>query len=323
MTASDFRPRPLDLFFALGLGPLLRSAPVDAGSCLDAALGQQGRERRGAVLQALRDLRADAPDEQSARRALAPWLDDLEVPEGSSWSGYLDVLVERAEQVHRDPSLVPSGLDAPYVLVDPGLPRASSYLDVDVANAASTYVVRANEALIRGWDVDQGGRPRIHVYADVTPQLAPGAPPTVGRVVAADAPRGSVLLGDGARVDTASACLVMARHESGAPLILTSYPEVPLDEQVRARYPELCHVLGGWFGQDHEPALTAVREVTATLAEPARSAVRAELAALLHDEPTDDGVRAVLEQCGSYLLPRFSRHWVDRFAWRLGAFAPG
>ena len=50
--------------------------------------------------------------------------------------------------------------------------------------------------------------------------------------------------------------------------------------------------------------------------------MRTEPAALLAEKPTDDGVRAVLEQCGSYLLPRCARHWVERFAWRLGAFAP-
>ncbi len=318
MTSSGLRIDPLSLFFAVGLGPLLRTAPVDAGSCLDAALAQQGPERLAVLVPELRRLRDDAGDEAAAERALAPWLDDLGVPDGPSWLAYLDVLVERADQVLADPALVPAGLTAPFAVADPGLPRVSSFPSVEVANAVATALVRGHDDLLRAWDADQGGLPRVHLHADL--RAGPGE---VGVVVRPDDHRGSVLRPATARSTTTAACLVLGRvPASGNPVVLTCYPEVPLDGRVRARYPQLCHVLGGWFGQDHEPALAAMREVTAALGEPARGRVRAELAALLADEPTDDGVRAVLEQCGSYLLPRSARHWVDRFAWRLGAFAP-
>lgn len=318
MATRDVRIDPLTLFFSVGLGPLLRSSPVDAASCLDAALAQQGPGRLAALVPELRRLRASASTDRAAQRALSPWLDDVGVPDGTSWVGYLDVLVERAEQVLDDPALVPADLGEPMALVDPGLPRVSSFPSIEVANAVATALVRHHDPVLRAWDADQGGRPRVHLYADLGRELG-----EVGRVAVPDDPRGSGLRPGRGVVGSTAAALVMSRDAaSGNPVVLTCYPEVRLDERVRARYPELCHLLGGWFGQDHEPPLATMREVVATVTEPARSAVRAELAALLADEPTDDGVRAVLEHCGSYLLPRRARHWVDRFAWRLGALAP-
>lgn len=316
-TTSADRLPPLDLFFAIGLGPRLRSAPVDAASCLDAALAEQDAERLPALVDALRGLRDRVGDEAGAQRALGPWLDDVGVPDGPTWSGYLDVLVERATQVLADPALVPAGLTEPFAVTDPGLPRVSSFPSVEVANAVATALVRSGGDDLDQWDADQCGLPRRHLHADLASTRG-----EVGVVVVPDDPRGSVLRPASSRTATTAASLVLAREPlSGNLFVLSCYPDVRLDPEVRARYPALRDVVGGWFGQDHEPALAAMHEVGAGLGEPARSQVRAELAALLRDEPTDDGVRAVLEHCGSHLLPRFARHWVDRFAWRLGAFA--
>jgi len=256
-----------------------------------------------------------SPDEATATDNLDNWLEQAGLPDGPvSWHEYLVASVARVDEVVADPHLylppLPDG-DAMHI------PRTSKFTSQEVADAACTQVVRRSKPALEAWLEAPSGWARQHLYLDLASEMG-----TVGTVLTAGQPRGSCLpVRQNATIPATGVVVVMARDSGTSnPYVLTAYPELALDEDVRARYPELCHWYGGFFGQDRGLPDSAMRTACALTTEPASAAVRAELQSLYDAGLGEEGTRAVLEHLGSYVLPTYARHWVDRTNWRLGAF---
>ncbi|GAB2680985.1 RNase A-like domain-containing protein [Thalassiella azotivora] len=241
-------------------------------------------------------------DEASARRACSPILGRSGRPDGPTMQEWLRVqrqvlaeaLAGRAPRPPVLPDFARDGLR---------LPRASRFTDKQTADTAVTEVLRANEDAFRAWAAARGGWARQHYYADL------------GREV------GRVALRKGEPTVAAPACVVVMEWnaETGAPVVRTAYPEVPLDPEVRRRYPDLCHWFGGWFNQDAQHPWDAIIDVNQTTTDPARSRVRDQLRQVLTIDD-DDHLIDTIESCGSYALPTRMRWWVQRTLWRLDAY---
>ncbi len=255
------------------------------------------------------------PDESSAEANLYEWLEQAGLPDGPiSWHEYMLASVERVDQAVADPLLyLPPLPDGDGMRI----PRTSKFASQEMADAACTQVVRRSKPALEAWLATPSGWARQHLYLDLASEMG-----TVGTVLTAAEPRGSSLpVGQDATVSATGVVVVMARDPgSSNPYVLTAYPELALDEDVRARYPNLCHWFGGFFNQDGGLPDSAMREACALTTGPASAAVRAELQSLYDADLGEEGTRAVLEHLGSYVLPTYARHWVDRTNWRLGAF---
>ena len=155
---------------------------------------------------------------------------------------------------------------------------------------------------MRAWEQDRRGWYRQHYYLDL------------GRDI------GEILVRDQNEPVRARAAVVTMLFdvETGNPVIEDAYPELGLDTEARALFPDLCHWFGGYFGQDHESPCMAIRNANQSTHEPAVSRVREQLTELL--ERDDAGIAHVVEACGSYVLPERMRPWVERTLWRLDAF---
>jgi len=294
----------LDLFLGGHFYPSFEADVIDPGHMLDQALNNGRVDDR--LVEHERDLARlleHSPDEVAAKGNLMPWLSQTGIPDGTTYRGFLEAALSRVRQAIEDPSSIP----------DPGEEgdglrpqRASRFHDPATANEASTLVLRAHEQPLRAWAEDPGGWWRQHYYLPETGM-------TTG-----------VVMRHGVDVTekVSGAVVVMKRNpETGQPFILTAYPEVTLPTAPRAELPDLCHALGGYFGQDcydEGGPLPCQRNFQATTKDPARARVAQQLDALLQRD--DDRLRTDVEALGCYVLPVALRSWLMRMRWRMDAF---
>lgn len=227
---------------------------------------------------------------------------DVGPPEGNSWAAWSQWLQARFDEAADDPDSVP---DEYQEFCQPRLPRKSRFFNEAAANDVATRVLREHEGAVRSWAADTGGWWRLHLYADL------------------GSPTGVVHMADGEEgVTPTAAVVVMKMHpKDGVPFIATTYPEVTLDEGIRARWPDLCHVFGGYFGQDWDSDGTvwlAQTNLLGSTVAPARDRMREQLDELL--TVGDEEFRDALHALGSYVIPVDARTWVERMRWRMDAF---
>lgn len=306
MTFSERRADRPSLGYLLGAGfyPFFEDHFVDPGQSLD--LGVVSAAKNGRLQDdehALASLLDRSPDEASAMENLMPWLSQTGIPDGNTYRGFLEAALSRVRQAIEDPSSIP----------DPGEEgdglrpqRVSRFHDQATANEVSTLVLRAHERPLRAWAEDAGGWWRQHFYL-----------PDAGRTT------GSVMRhGVEGTEEVNGAVVVMKRDpDTGQPFILTAYPEVTLPTAPRDELPDLCHALGGYFGQDcydEGGPLQCQHNFQATTTEPARARVAEQLDALLQRD--DDQLRTDVEALGCYVLPTALRSWLMRMRWRMDAF---
>lgn len=227
---------------------------------------------------------------------------DVGPPEGNSWAAWSQWLQARFDEAADDPDSVPNEYQE---FCQPRLPRTSRFFNEAAANDVATRVLREHEGAVRTWAADTGGWWRQHLYSDL------GSPTGVVRLAGVEEP-----------VTATAAVVVMKMHPTeGVPFIATTYPEVALDPRVRARWPDLCHVFGGYFGQDWDSDGTvwlAQTNLLGSTVAPARDRMREQLDELL--TVGDEEFRDALHALGSYVLPVDARVWVERMRWRMDAF---
>ncbi len=195
------------------------------------------------------------------------------------------------------------------------------FVDDEAATAASRRVLARHESRVRAWAADPGGTPRLHLVADLShPDDPVGPTDAVGWVTATDAV-GAVVADPRPTIQVA----VLLEHDPtpGSPLfeVLTTYPDVDVDVDVRARFPDLCTLFGGFFGQERAAidgqilwnaeyrlhALTGV-EVVGRMAD--------QLQRLLADVPVDDepdpDLRRLVHSLGACTQPTVGvRAWLE------------
>lgn len=305
MTSNLFPDTP-SLSFLLGANfyPYFEEHVLDAGQALDRGIRIAAEENRLAANEEdLADVLGRSLDEASAMANLMPWLSQTGIPDGNTYRGFLEAALSRVRQALADPESIP----------DPGEEgdglrpqRVSRFHDEATANEVSTLVLRAHAQQVRAWAENPGGWWRQHYYvADV------------GRSTGV-----MVRHGVEEKEEVGGAVVVMKRdHDTGQPFILTAYPEPAMPTVPRSDLPDLCHVLGGYFGQDcydEGGPLQSQHNFQATTTDPARGRVAEQLDALLRRH--DDRLRADVEALGCYVLPVALRSWLMRMRWRMDAF---
>jgi hypothetical protein len=189
------------------------------------------------------------------------------------------------------------------------------FTDDETARSVSQQVLARHEARVRAWAADPGGTPRLHLVAELADQ--------VGWVTPTD-DRGDVV----ADPQPARQAVVLLGHDPtpGSPLfeVLTAYAETSVDPEVRGRYPDLCTLFGGFFGQEraaidgqilwnaeyrlHE--LTGV-EVVGRMADQLQ---RLLVEVPLDDEPDPD-LRRLVHSLGACTQPTIGvRAWLEGLA---------
>jgi hypothetical protein len=179
--------------------------------------------------------------------------------------------------------------------------RYPKFTNEPAADESCTYVLRRHEAELRAWAADRGGLWRQHYYADLGESYG-----TVNDVRAGWS--GPV---------TGVVVVMRMTHDTSEPFIYDASPEVPLDESVRAEYPMLRHLFGGYFGDVGDPPWPAQWNFLQSTKEPARGRIAAELDRLLADLKDDDELRHAVEALGSHVLPQAVRAWVELIRWRI------
>lgn len=306
MAPSDPRPESRSLDFLLGTGfyPSFEEHYVDPCQSLDR--GVISAIRNGRLTQdhhELSELLANSPDEASAMANLMPWLSQTGIPDGESYRDFLIAVLSRVRQALADPASIP----------DPGETgdglrpdRVSRFHDLETANEVSTLVLRAHEDELRQWADDPGGWWRQHYYL-----------PDVGK------PIGVVLRRGVEETQEVNGVVVVMKRDAatGQAFVDSAYPERAFPIGPRQELPDLCHLFGGYLGQDcfdEGGPLACQHNFHATTRDPARSRVREQLDALL---ARNDGDLAVaVEALGCYVLPQALRGYVMRLRWRLDAF---
>jgi len=269
---------------------------VDPGASLEYGLWcSYGNGELETAASEIRQMLVRAPTDDAFEKEMTGLGLQVALPEGKSWRAWGEHVLVRVAEAIADPSTIEDDpVQEPF-----RLPRTSRFTDLDTANTASTLVLRAHEERVRAWSEDSGGWWRLHLYADL------------GKEVGVVLGRGA----DGAParepVPVSGAVVLLRREPSGQVYIATAYPEAPLDVTVRERFPDLCNVFGGYFGQDMDTVPWEMRNnLLGVTRDPARSRMRTQLADLLTLD--DQQLAAAVHSLGSYVLPKQLRPWVRR-----------
>lgn len=274
--------------------------------CLDADLRVNTRMAElcdaGLLKEAFDELTSAADifdTEHGARLLLEPMMEGAEPRDGSYLATLLG-LADIAEAGCEDPSRLARLADEDD---RPRTFRASRFLDLDTANTAATEVLRHNAAEMRGWHEQEASHARQHYYADL------GRP--VG--IVKDTRRefsGQV---------TGAVVILQRDADSQHVYLYESYPELPLDETVRRRYPDLPHLFGAYFGDVPEAPWPAQEDFHWRCGSGTRERVATQLNAL--ETLGDDEMRLAVEAFGSHVLPHQVREWVEVMRFRMEAGA--
>lgn len=183
----------------------------------------------------------------------------------------------------------------------PLLPRVSKFDGPDAADAAFRRMVLMNADRIEEFQRRPRGHHRLHLYADVGQRIGD---------VLLNVPEGRPK----PEYVPVSACVLLFRITPFERefVVENCYPEIELPTAPRDRFPDLTGIIGGYFNQDFdasdESRIGAERSLNMHLREPTRSAVAAQLHALLTED--DDTMRASVSSLGSYVVPSSIRRWV-------------
>lgn len=251
-------------------------------------------------------------DDDSARLALGDALEGIVVADGPDGC-YRSLAVALRDRLRhmRDSGVWPP---ASSLLESPRCQRTSTFVDDATAVRVREALVDLHEDQVGSFLSGATGSDRLALYADLSEVLG-----VLGSVIIGDEPAISTFHAstDGVLVTTC-AVMVMARRD-GEVGVVAAYPEVPLDPVVRATYPALSQFFTTTFHQRSVSSVHDVARLMRELRNPAWTAARDELTLLLH---VDDEVelRRIVENCGSYLLPAHTRHWVQCLLWRFDVF---
>lgn len=266
-------------------------------------LTQDGEtERWAAEVAELRELTAAADDPEAALAAvLGPLLDDPDgPPDGVPWTELLDQLEALVELARTAPGTLT--VLAPDDEVARPLRTSRFHPEPGVQDVAARAVAAAHGEEIQRWAADSRGAWRWHGYADT------GRP--VGVVTD---------LRTGRETEVTGAALVLEHRAGGTPRAVTVWPEVPLDAELRARYPDLASALGSWLAAAGESAWTGQQLLVRSTVGPARAAVREQLDRLLADHPDDAGLAAAVEAMGTHVRTGAVRPWLEMIRNRIGS----
>jgi len=272
---------------------------------------QRGRDELAALLA------SGLPPDELARRTLPYGL-----PAGRSVAEFLGYLLTRVDAELAHPAPVdadPGMIDRP----DHPMRHHSRFRDRETADRATTQVLRANEQRFRDWAADPAGVSRLWLAADLGEE--------VGTVTATERLAQRQLRGLGLPSDPvpepvpATTCVTVLRmdHRSGRPVVLASYPELPVDPRAGERWPELTALFGGFFHQDAVAVdgsfWRAERRFHELSPAPVVAAVAAGLSRLLADAPDQAELGRRLHSLGSCTLPDDTVRWVTGLRRRITA----
>ena len=287
---------------------------LDPRDSFEAYLGHE-RDRLPAILDEWLRLKGGARSEDDfrdfgIRRLDLPW---VEPPEGTSFRRWAEWAESRlVEALERPETLPPLG----YLPFSPRLRRAGEFRDDTARQLLVQELVLVHEDRVRRWLEDPDAGLRLHLSGDVGWR--------VGDALVVQGQHEEVLR----RRPTTRGSVTLKRTDARGRPDLHAAAAAPVDprepagaEEVRARWPQLEQVLGGYFGQhgarwqypwgvqrallvDDQPAFLAV--------------VQDQLAELL--ALADDDLDVALRALGCYVEPPDPRGWLERMRWRMGAF---
>lgn len=292
---------------------------TDSAIAIDIQISNFRRDGRLEAVTALIDgLSEGARTEKDAVRVLDYHVGMSGLPDGTGYRAWLLAVQARLHEALRDPAVVPDDLGSPRLFLANGH-RCTWFPDPDLQNVVADAVLDMFEEQGRIWVEDPAGNGwrRQHYYADLSALRA-----TIGDI-GLTAPYTEInrtTTPDPERTEPATGAVVVLNmgFHTGEISGLAAYPERSLDTALREAFPDLCHWFGGFFYQGAAPPMDEMGAACRSTQDPARSRVREQLTMLLHED--DDMMRRVVEACGSYVLPKDLRHWVDRTLWRLDAF---
>jgi len=251
------------------------------------------------------------------------------VPGGRDIVAFLHYVLLRIEEVlaSGEPAWVVPWRRTPADGISPV--HRSRFADDATARSAAQQVMARHRDRVRAWSLDPAGTPRLHLVSDFAEPVG---------WVTATAEDGTVV----ADPQPVHQVAVLLGHDPtpGSPLIevLSCYPDVDVDHAVRGRYPDLCTLFGGFFGQERAAVdgqilwnaeyrlhdLTGV-EVVGRMAD--------QLARLLTAVPPDDepdpDLRRLVHSLGACTQPSVGvRDWLEglhrrmvRLDWGPGSLA--
>ncbi len=184
----------------------------------------------------------------------------------------------------------------------PALPWTSLFDDDEVANWASTMVIRQHEPTLRAFFDDALGVKRVWCYGQVDRQI------------------GEVKTAESTTRATAAVVTWRWRPDRGMPMIATAYPEIDLPKGPRQRWPQMSWLLGGYFGQDWRKLDATVWQAECHWQTVTEKPVKARVAAQLREllaTTADTDLGDTVTALGCYVLPTDLRGWLTRIANRI------
>ncbi|MFP5346250.1 MAG: hypothetical protein ACLGIA_04400, partial [Actinomycetes bacterium] len=247
-----------------------------------------------------------SPDEESARENLMDLISQTGVPEGGGYRDWLQGVHKRVLEAIRDPA--PFLEEAPE---EDGREPARLGEFHRKSEAAVWEIVDpvldAHERQFEEWMTDRGGLYRQHYYLPDVGQQS-------GRVV--------MDFDTMERVPVRGAGVLVRWDARENKLVLEDlHPELSFDTIWRERFPDLCHVFGGYFGQrcaDTRGHVHGYWSFLGSTEDPARSRIREQLDEFLALDDVD--LAAALPTLGCALKFEKPRLWLRRMRWAMDAY---
>lgn len=294
---------------------------LDPAVLLDRRLAAAVVEGRGGLLN---EALAAALQLPADHRHYAHWFDQTGVPDGppGPWQArakpYLAMVADRLQQIMTGDAVIPPEPDV--VFDGQTWPRVGRFISDETARTAADVVLERHAEELELMRSGESVWSRLHLHDDVSDTLG-----TVGTVEVIDPPRHLGAQPTVANtVTTGNVSVIVERERPRGLHVVAVNPDVPLDTDVRTIFPALTQYFGGFFGPTRvallsDPYRSSFRANLGTKPEGRRFVAR-ELDTLLMSGDDDMEVLQVVEACGSYVLPRAVRHWLDRLRWRLDAY---
>jgi len=243
-------------------------------------------------------------------------------PESRDRLLFLGALQHRADQLRRGER---TPRELPYENVSGFEPPRTSRWAAHDMTAAAVEVVRAD---LDAWMTEPAGSTwyRHHYLVDlgeVVGEVAPLLHHELGHEVLWEQAITTSVVSFGVerqvrRVGPAPA----SERDLGTWRVVYARPELPLEPVVRQRFPDLTYLFGGYYGQpfddEHGWPMWMTSQAMSRTSGQARGRMRDQLGQLLAIG-SDEELIATVGHLGSYCLPYFMRHWVDRLLWKLDA----